>query len=168
MPSLYYIEINFLFIFQCWILHSGWSGTWKIVVDSNQQLQWHDYRAWPCPLCTPFVNVWFWRPSGHGRLRTYSSHVFTNPEFSICIFFFEKFFVFSIKKIAVMLAFFNLFWFLNENPFTTDQSKRQISWKKFRFRRFRIREIMWWTRYRFFFWNIVKLQKLYDHPMTTR
>ena len=95
VPSLYYIEINFLFIFQCWILHSGWSGTWKIVVDSNQQLQWHDYRAWPCPLCTPCVNVWFWRPSGYGRLRTYSSHVFTNSEFSICIFFFLRNFLSS-------------------------------------------------------------------------
>ena len=63
-------------------------------------------------------------------------------------FFSRKKFVFSIWKIAVMLAFFNLFWFLYENPFTTDQSKRQISWKNFRFRRFRIRENMWWTRYR--------------------
>ena len=46
------------------------------------------------------------------------------------------------------MAFYNLFWFLNENPFRSDQSKRQISWKKFKFRRFRIRENMWWTRYR--------------------
>ena len=45
------------------------------------------------------------------------------------------------KKITVILAFFNLFWFLNQN-------KQQISWKKFRFCIFRIRENMWWTRYR--------------------
>ena len=31
---------------------------------------------------------------------------------------------------VVILAFYNLFWFLNENPFRSDQSKRQISWKK--------------------------------------
>ena len=99
-----------------------------------------------------------------------------------------------------ILAFSNLFQFLNENPFTTDQSKRQNSWnkikgtpilklamverlkvnknltkkivkkivekfvtknsskkfvkadgklKKFRFRRFRIGENMWWTRNRY-------------------
>ena len=49
--------------------------------------------------------------------------------------------VFWKKKITVILAFFNLFWFLNQN-------KQQISWKKFRFCIFRIRENMWWTRYR--------------------
>ena len=33
---------------------------------------------------------------------------------------------------------------LNENQLRTDHRQRQISWKKFRFRRFRIREKMWW------------------------
>ena len=36
--------------------------------------------------------------------------------------------VFPIQMTDIM-AFYNLFWFLNENPFRTDQSKRQISWK---------------------------------------
>ena len=50
--------------------------------------------------------------------------------------------VFS-RIFLVKLAFYNLFCFLNENPFRiVDQSKGQISWKKFRFRRFRIRENM--------------------------
>ena len=46
----------------------------------------------------------------HPGLCTYSSHVFTNPEFSICNwgFFGEKKIVFPIK-IAVMLTFYNLF-----------------------------------------------------------
>ena len=58
-----------------------------------------------------------------------------------------NFYFFSIQ-IKVILAFHNLFWFLNENPFRKNQSKWQISWNKFRFRRFKIRENMWWTRYR--------------------
>ena len=37
---------------------------------------------------------------------------------------------------------------LNEDPSRGDQIKRQMPWKKFIFRRFRIRENMWWTRYR--------------------
>ena len=55
--------------------------------------------------------------------------------------------VFSIK-ITAILEFYNLFWSLNKNPFRTDEIKRHISWKKFRFHRFRIRENMLWTRYR--------------------
>jgi hypothetical protein len=38
-----------------------------------------------------------------------------------------------------MFSFYNLFSFLNENQFTTDQKKGQSSWNEFRFRRFRIR-----------------------------
>ena len=37
---------------------------------------------------------------------------------------------------------------LNENSYRTDKSKQQILLHKFRFRRFRIRENMWWTPYR--------------------
>ena len=48
------------------------------------------------------------------RSMSCSSHVFTNPKFSICNCFFEKKFVFSIK-VTVILVFYNLFWFLNEN-----------------------------------------------------
>ena len=33
----------------------------------------------------------------------------------------------------------------------TDQNKTQILWKEIRFRRFRIRENMWWTRYSMWF-----------------
>ena len=33
-------------------------------------------------------------------------------------------------KITVILAFYNLVLFLNENPFKTDQSKRQIFMEK--------------------------------------
>ena len=50
--------------------------------------------------------------------------------------------------ITFILAIYNLFWFLNENPFRTGQKIWQISWEQFRFCRFRIRENMWWTRYR--------------------
>jgi len=60
---------------------------------------------------------------------TYSSHVFTNPEFSVCNWFFETKIVFSIQ-ITVILAFHNLLRFLDENPFRTDQSKQQILQKK--------------------------------------
>ena len=38
-----------------------------------------------------------------------------------------------------------------KNPFRTDQNKTQILWKEIRFRRFRIRENMWWTRYSMWF-----------------
>ena len=61
----------------------------------------------------------------------------------------RKRFISMIKK-TVILEFYNLFWFLNENPFRTNQNKQQISIlkKKIRFLRFKIRENMWWTRYR--------------------
>ena len=61
---------------------------------------------------------------------------------------------------TIMLPFYDLFWFVmkipqlyrtGENPFRKDQSYRQISWKIFRIHRFRIRENMWWTRYRSWF-----------------
>ena len=55
------------------------------------------------------------------NLCTYSSHVFTNPEFSIYNCFFNN---------CVILAFYNLFWFLNANPLRRDHRKRKISWKK--------------------------------------
>ena len=51
--------------------------------------------------------------------------------------------VFFSRTITVILAFNNLFWFLNENSFRRDQNKRQISLKKFR-----IQANMWWTHYR--------------------
>ena len=57
------------------------------------------------------------------NLCTYSSHVLTNPEFSIyncCCFRLQ--------------CHIGIFWFLNANPL--------------RFCKFRIRENMWWTRYR--------------------
>ena len=73
------------------------------------------------------------------NLCTYSSHVFTNPEFSIYNCFFNN---------SVILAFYNLFWFLNANPFRTDHRKQKNSWKKLRFCTFRIRENMWWTHNR--------------------
>ena len=57
-------------------------------------------------------------------LGTCSSHDFTNPEFSICNW------VFFEEKLTVMLAFCNLFGFLNENLFQKDQDKQQISWEK--------------------------------------
>ena len=38
---------------------------------------------------------------------------------------------FQKKWKLLILAFYNLFWFLNENPFRTDQTKQQISWKKY-------------------------------------
>ena len=47
--------------------------------------------------------------------------------------FSRKKILFSIKKISVIiviLAFYNPFWFLNENPFRTDQNKRKLSLKK--------------------------------------
>ena len=75
-------------------------------------------------------------------------HMFSRIlNFFICIFFSWKKLVFS-TKITVIMALYNLFWFLNENTLRTDQSKRQNSRKQFRFRRFRIRENMWWTHYR--------------------
>ena len=60
-----------------------------------------------------------------------------NDEFPFSKCFFEEKIVFSIK-IIVILAFHNLFWFLNENPFRAGQ----ISLKKIKFR-----ENMWRTRY---------------------
>ena len=38
-----------------------------------------------------------------------------------------------LMKITVLLAFYNIFWFFNENPFRTDQRKRQFSWNFFQF-----------------------------------
>ena len=63
-------------------------------------------------------------------LGTYSSHVFTNPEFSICNCFLREKNFYNARKITVILTFYNLFPFLCENPFRTDQSKQQISWGK--------------------------------------
>ena len=61
--------------------------------------------------------------------RKHSSHVFMNPEFSIFSCFFEKEIVFKLKNNSYF-AFYNLSYFLNENPFKyTDQSKRQIGGK---------------------------------------
>ena len=43
---------------------------------------------------------------------------------------------------------------------------RKISCEKFSFRRFRIRENMWWTRYRFLIFNVVYwLAYYYAHPV---
>ena len=50
-------------------------------------------------------------------LSTCSSHVFTNPEFSICNCFSKK--VVFLTKIT----FCNQFGFLNENPFRTNPNK---------------------------------------------
>ena len=44
-------------------------------------------------------------------------------------FFRDENSLFDKKIIAAILAFHNLFWFLNENVFRTDQYKPQISWK---------------------------------------
>ena len=54
---------------------------------------------------------------------------------------------FRERKIVFAIKVCSLLWFLKENPFRTDQNKRQISWKSFSFGRFGIRENMWWTRY---------------------
>ena len=71
-------------------------------------------------------------------------HMFSRIlNFLFVIGFLGKRFVFSI-----ILAFYNLFWLFHDHPFKTDQNKWQISWKIFKFCRFRIRENMWWTRYR--------------------
>ena len=35
---------------------------------------------------------------------------------------------FRYKQQSYLLTFYDLFWFLNESPFRTNQSKRQISW----------------------------------------
>ena len=59
---------------------------------------------------------------------TCSSHVFTNPETKnpeLSIWYY-----FSIKM-TVILAFFNLFSFKNENPYRTDKKKRPNYVKKF-------------------------------------
>ena len=56
------------------------------------------------------------------RRCTCSSHVCTNSEFLICSCFFQ------IK--TVILAFYNLFWFLNENPYKKDHNNWQILWGK--------------------------------------
>ena len=61
----------------------------------------------------------------------------------VIVIFFEK------RYSYIVLASYDLLWFLNRNPFRTDHIKWQILWeKKIRFRRFRIRENMWWNRYR--------------------
>ena len=80
-----------------------------------------------------------------------SGYVRTHHMFSRILNFLFVFFVKKIgfsRKNCSYIGILNLFWFLNENPFRTDQNKRQISWKKIRFRGFRIRENMWWTCYR--------------------
>ena len=65
-------------------------------------------------------------------------HMFS---WSLNVFFYQKIFLFD-------LASYYLFWFFDKNPCITDQNKRQVFWKILRFRKFRIRENMWWTRYR--------------------
>ena len=69
---------------------------------------------------------------------SYSSHVLPNPEFSVYNCFFNN---------SVILACYNLFWFLNANPLKTDHIKKDFT-KKIRLHKFRIHENMWWTRYR--------------------
>ena len=69
-----------------------------------------------------------------------------HESYSLLYFFFRE-------KMTVILAFYNLFWFFNENIFRTDQSKWKMSCEKIRFCRFRIRENMWWTRYRPNLWR---------------
>ena len=67
-----------------------------------------------------------------------------NHEILVC---FDLFFMDFSMEISFTLPL-NLFQFWHGNPWRVDQAKRQILWKKFRFRRFRIRENIWWTRYR--------------------
>ena len=76
-------------------------------------LGWKVHVLWTIGGWNHLANAWGpW-------LRTCSSHLFTNPEFSY--FFWKK------KFSSVIKAFNNPFWFLKENPFRTDQNKRQIS-----------------------------------------
>ena len=88
------------------------------------------------PRGPPIVSNIVTRRPNPVTVRTH--HMFSRILDFLFMFFREKKVVFSIK-ITVLLAFSDLFWFLNENLF---------SWKKVRFRRFRIRKNMWWTRYR--------------------
>ena len=55
-------------------------------------------------------------------------HMFSRIlNFLFVIVFFREQMIFLIKKLTVILAFCNLFWFLNENLFQRDPSKQQIS-----------------------------------------
>ena len=101
--------------------------------DYNQKALWR-------LLDLPKHHSWTWDVSSQTFVRTH--HMFSrilNFLFTYNCFF----------NNSVILAFYNLFWFLNENLFRTDQGKRQISWKEFRFSTLRIRENMWWIRYRY-------------------
>ena len=87
------------------------------------------------PVATLYFRVKFY-VTDPSRLSTCSSHVLTKSETTnheLSAFIVGEKIVLSIK-ITVMLAFYDLFQFLNENPLKTDQNKLQISWKKFRFR----------------------------------
>ena len=59
----------------------------------------------------------------------------------------------SVHPMYVLITCFHESWifYLYLDVFSRKsccQTKRQISWEKIRFRRFRIRENIWWTRYR--------------------
>ena len=96
-------------------------GCWCIWMSFEQRIR---QRNW-CLQCYCTQNLQTTSLLSSTQQCTYSSHVFTNPEFSICNCFFEKKIVFSIR-ITSIFAFYNLFWFLNANLFRTDQSKLQI------------------------------------------
>ena len=70
--------------------------------------------------------------------------------FYLKLFFWEK--KTDLSEINIILfsyiAFYNSFLSWSENLFETDRRKRQISWKKFKFRRFGIRKNILWTCYR--------------------
>ena len=81
------------------------------------------------------------------RICTFSSHVFTSSEFSIRKCFFEKKKCLFYKEknnsyIGILLPILILKW----KYIISKQPANFL--KKIRFRRFRMRENMWWTRYR--------------------
>ena len=82
--------------------------------DYNQKALWR-------LLDLPKHHSWTWDVSSQTFVRTH--HMFSrilNFLFTYNCFF----------NNSVILASYNLFWFLNANPLRTDHRKRKISWKK--------------------------------------
>ena len=87
-----------------------------------------------------FLNLSSWRrKQTFIGLKQVFPQFWTNEKF---LFFFN---CSNWERLGKKILFFLVVWCHEQD---TNQNKQQISWKKFRFRRFKIRENMWWTRYR--------------------
>ena len=132
--------------------HESWICVWFFERKKNCLF---DKKNNSCIGILCLTSIWPALPSNFLALRVWEE--IRNSEWRKVFLFgkkkkFEEFFYFRLRSLSNLALLLTLGYkeaiSTHGYPFITDQNKRQISWKLFMFPRFRIRENMWWTRYR--------------------